>query len=216
MIGGEHFDIRVRESARSRRFRLTVGPHRPLELVVPRGARDRDIDRVIHDHRRWIYAQATRAAEVARESPSLDLDRPGIVWIHLEPQAVDPALTDAAAVGRWYRREARHRVTAMIEDEAARLGVDYGSIAIRDQRTRWGSCSKRRTLSFNWRLVIAPEEVCRYVVVHELCHLRELNHSKAFWRLVDEAMPGWREHKRWLDVNGHELHGYEPALSSAP
>ena len=215
LVGGQRFDVQVRESARARRFRLTVGPHQPLELVVPRGAREREIDKVIHDHRRWIYEQVTRAAEVARRGSTLGLDRPGVLWIHLEPRVAGNGFTDAIAVERWYRREARRRITAMVEDEAERLGVRYTSIAIRDQRTRWGSCSKRGTLSFNWRLVIAPVEVCRYVVVHEVCHLRELNHSKAFWRLVDEAMPNWREQKGWLDRNGYELHGYDPALSTA-
>jgi predicted metal-dependent hydrolase len=213
LIEGRRFDLRVRESARARRFRLTVGPHQPLELVVPRGAREREIDKVISDHRGWIYEQATRAADAARQRPALGLDRPGVVWIHLESEAVDAALTDGVAIERWYRREARVRITAMVEEEAERLGVTYTSIAIRDQRTRWGSCSKRGTLSFNWRLVIAPTEVCRYVVVHEVCHLRELNHSKAFWRLVDAAMPSWREQKRWLNENAGELHGYDPTAA---
>ena len=119
----------------------------------------------------------------------------------------------SGAIDRWYRREARRRITAAVAREAGRLGVEHTSIAIRDQRTRWGSCSRRGTLSFNWRLVIAPVEVLDYVVIHELCHLRELNHSKAFWRLVDEALPNWREQRRWLNEHGPELQSY---VSPAP
>jgi predicted metal-dependent hydrolase len=89
------------------------------------------------------------------------------------------------------RRAARELVTMLAEDEAQELDVTYNRIEIRDQRTRWGSCSTRGTLSFNWRLVLAPYDVLDYVVVHELCHLREPNHSKRFWKLVEARRPGW-------------------------
>jgi predicted metal-dependent hydrolase len=97
------------------------------------------------------------------------------------------------------------------EEEAEALGVSYGRIEVRDQRTRWGSCSPRGTLSFNWRLALAPLEVLDYVVVHELCHLREANHSPRFWRLVAERRPDWREQRAWLRENGAELLAFRPA-----
>ncbi|MDQ3823259.1 MAG: M48 family metallopeptidase, partial [Actinomycetota bacterium] len=95
--------------------------------------------------------------------------------------------------------------------EAARLGVAYERIAIRDQRTRWGSCSRRGTLSFNWRLVLAPTGVLEYVVVHELCHLREPNHSRRFWALLESARPGYRAERQWLRRHGWELLAYRAA-----
>jgi predicted metal-dependent hydrolase len=122
---------------------------------------------------------------------------------------------DAGAVERWYRREARARIAAAVEVEAARLALRHGAIAIRDPRTRWGSCSSRGTLSFSWRLVVAPAPVLDYVVVHELCHLREQNHSTAFWRLVEAARPAWREQRRWLRDHGDELQDYRPASALA-
>ena len=94
--------------------------------------------------------------------------------------------------------------------EAARLGLVYARIAVRDQRTRWGSCSTRGTLSFSWRLALAPPEVLDYVVVHELLHLREHNHSRAFWRLLDEHRPSWREQADWLRAHGEELQAFSP------
>ena len=102
------------------------------------------------------------------------------------------------------------RVTEVAEREAPRLEVEYGRIAIRDQRTRWGSCSTRGTLSFNWRLVLAPAEILEYVVVHELCHLREPNHSPRFWALLASARPGFRSEKDWLSRHGWELQAYTP------
>ena len=102
-------------------------------------------------------------------------------------------------------------VTEVAETEAARLGLAYASIQIRDQRTRWGSCSPRGTLTFNWRLVLAPHAVLDYVVVHELCHLREANHGPAFWRLVEQARPGYKVPRAWLRRHGHELLAYTPS-----
>ena len=101
-------------------------------------------------------------------------------------------------------------MTEVAEDEARALGVRYGRIAIRGQRTRGASCSSRGTLSFNWRLALAPHSVLDYVVVHELCHLSEPNHSPRFWALVAERRPGWRAERDWLRVHGPELLAFQP------
>ncbi len=103
------------------------------------------------------------------------------------------------------RTAARERVSALAAEEARALGVEYRRIRIGGQRTLWGSCSPRGTLSFNWRLVLAPAEVLDYVVVHEVCHLREPNHSRRFWALVEERRPQWRTQRDWLREHGPEL-----------
>jgi hypothetical protein len=90
------------------------------------------------------------------------------------------------------------------------MGVAFSAIAIRDARTRWGSCSRDGTLSFGWRLIVAPEEVMDYVVVHELCHVLVPDHSRRFWRAMASARPGWREHAAWLRDHGQEVHDYRP------
>jgi predicted metal-dependent hydrolase len=100
----------------------------------------------------------------------------------------------------------------VLEEEAPAIGVTYGRVQIRDQRTRWGSCSSRGTLSFNWRLALAPLEVLDYVVVHELCHLREPNHSARFWQLVASRRPGWRAQRDWLTRHGPELLAFRPGV----
>ena len=141
---------------------------------------------VIESHRDWIDR------ERARQVP------------HLGLRPEDVSEDDA-------RRAARELVTMVAEEEAEALGVSYRRIDIRDQRTRWGSCSPRGTLSFNWRLSLAPLEVLDYVVVHELCHLREPNHSPRFWRLVTERRPGWRKQRAWLREHGPELLAFRPA-----
>ena len=211
-----HVAVRVRESRRARTLRLSVGPRRPLELVVPRHVRDAEVDRFLALKRDWIARKLALMREIAERPPRLGLERAGVVWAGGRPlplASLDGRVTDTAALDRWYRREARRRITEVAGREAARLGLEYAAIAIRDQRTRWGSCSRRGTLSFSWRLLLAPAEGLEYVVVHELCHLREPNHSKAFWRVLDAARPGWRAQAGWLHEHGQELQDYRPAAA---
>jgi hypothetical protein len=148
---------------------------RPLEVIVPRGTTDAEVDELLEEK---------RVSGSSDQAP--------------------------AAVVRWYRREARRRIESVLAREAERLGLEYRSLGIRDPRTRWGSCSRKGHLSFSWRLAAAPPEILEYVVVHELCHLREPNHQKPFWRLLETAQPGWQEQARWLRQHGQELHDYDP------
>ena len=85
------------------------------------------------------------------------------------------------------------------------MDVTVGRITIRNQKTRWGSCSSEKNLNFNWKLILAPPEVLDYVVVHELCHLKKMNHSKAFWDEVGKVMPEYETYKLWLKENGWKL-----------
>jgi len=105
----------------------------------------------------------------------------------------------------WYRKQARNVLTERVEFFARKHGFKIGKIRVSSARTRWGSCSSKDTLSFTWRLVMAPLEVIDYVVVHELCHLKEMNHSKAFWTRVERILPDYKVHRKWLKENGVKL-----------
>lgn len=85
------------------------------------------------------------------------------------------------------------------------MGVTYGRISIREQKTRWGSCSSKGNLNFNWRLIFAPEEVVDYIVVHELAHRKEMNHSRAFYNVVASVLPDYKVQEKWLKENGEKL-----------
>lgn len=165
---------------------MTVEWGAPATLTVPTWMGDEEIERVIADSVEWITAERKKQRRKLR----------------LDPRTVSEE--DA-------RRAARELVAMVADEEAAALGVTVERITIKDQRTRWGSCSTTGALSFNWRLAIAPFEVLDYVVVHELCHLREHNHSARFWKLVEARRPDYRDHREWLDQHGPELLAFRPA-----
>ena len=112
-------------------------------------------------------------------------------------------LTDSER--RHYREIARDIFTQKTAYYAQIMGVTYGRISIREQKTRWGSCSSDGNLNFNWRLIFAPEEVLNYIVIHELAHRKEMNHSPAFYKVVSEIMPDYKKQQKWLRENGQKL-----------
>jgi predicted metal-dependent hydrolase len=173
-------EVEVRRSPRARRWRLEVPWGEPARLTAPRSMSQVEVDRVLRAKRAWIEEQRRR------QVPRLGLE--GL------------AVSESAA-----RTGVRELVSALAEEEAERLGVAYRHIRVGGQRTLWGSCSPGGTLSFNWRLVLAPAEVLDYVVVHEVCHLRVLDHSRRFWGLVEGRRPHWREQRDWLREHGPEL-----------
>ena len=163
----------------------------PPELVVRPRATEVEIDEAIATHLEWLEKQLAKAAE-----PSLGLE-------HLR-------LTEEQG-----RREAHARISLIVQSEATALGVKVERITMRNQRSRWGSCSSKGWLSFNWRLVLAPHDVLDYVVVHEVCHLVEHHHGPEFWALVEKRRPDYRESKAWLDDHGWEILAYQPPLEVA-
>ncbi len=117
-------------------------------------------------------------------------------------QVVSLSLTHAAPrplVEAWYRREAKRRLPARLAPYARTLGVEPKRVSIRAQRTRWGSCSSQGTICLNWRLMLLPSDLCDYILVHELCHLRHLDHSKRFWALVESIFPDYAEREDRLE-----------------
>src|SRR3954468_2763304 len=121
------------------------------------------------------------------------------VAVGTEPGAVEEALE------RWYRKQARSEVEPRLDTAVARAGTRYTTLQIRGQQTRWASCSSSGAMSFNWRLLLAPDHVLEYVVEHEVAHLDVPDHSDRFWNLLAERCPDYREHERWLRKHGHAL-----------
>jgi predicted metal-dependent hydrolase len=112
----------------------------------------------------------------------------------------------------WLKARATELIRVKVHQFSLQMGLVYNRIVIRDQKSRWGSCSVLKNLNFNWRLIMAPEPVMDYVIVHEICHLREMSHSRSFWELVAEYCPHWQEYRTWLRKHSLELHA-QPQLS---
>jgi predicted metal-dependent hydrolase len=210
---------RVRRSDRARRVRVSVDARGEVEVVLPRRSPERAAAAAIVELRPWIdrrleEAGAVRAALAARGATLPYLGR----TLALRPESgrrrvhrrdddlLVPGDAGApAAIERWYRRAAQREITPRLDAAVATLGTSYSKLTIRNQRTRWGSCSATGAMSFNWRLLLAPEPVLDYVVWHEACHLRVMDHSTVFWTLVARHCPDYEDHRRWLRRHGTTL-----------
>jgi predicted metal-dependent hydrolase len=183
---GGRITVPVRARRRQRRLRLGVDIGGSLRCSVPLGTPAAEIDRFLADHTGW--AAAALADWRARASSLGHLGRAG---------------TEAELRG-----VARRQAEQLVARRAAELGVAARRIRIGDPRSRWGSASSRGTLSFSFRLALAPEWIFDYVVCHEVAHLREPNHSPAFWAIVDRLCARRAEAQGWLRTHGPALHAW--------
>ncbi len=208
----------VRRSPRARRVRVAVDAERGVEVILPQRAPARAANEAIVELRPWIErrlqdAARARAAVAARGNavPYLGTDlvlvpEAGRTRVHRRGDTLRVPAGDARpALERWYRRAARDEIAPRLDAAVASLGTRYTALTIRNQRTRWGSCSSTGAMSFNWRLLLAPEEVLEYVVWHEACHLLVLDHSARFWDLLAFHLPDYEAPKRWLRRHGQTL-----------
>jgi predicted metal-dependent hydrolase len=208
----------IRRSPRARRVRVSVEADGSVEVVLPRRAPERAARDAVHELSGWIERRrrtlARAAADVARPQgtvpflgePLQVMAEPGRSRVHRRGDVLlVPEGDPRPALERWYRRVARTEFAARLDAATARAGTPYTGLTIRGQRTRWASCSSTGAMSFNWRLLLAPEDVVDYVVEHEVCHLEVLDHSPRFWALLESRVPNWRAHARWLRRYGSTL-----------
>ena len=207
----------LRRSNRARRVRVSVDGEGAVSVTLPKRAARREADAAVRELAPWIErrrrALARAAAEVARTPGTLPyvgrelrvLPQPGRTRVHRRGDELLVPPNDTAAIERWYRRAARIEIGPRLDAAVARAGVTYTGLTIRGQKTRWASCSAGGAMSFNWRLLLAPEAVLDYVVEHEVCHLEVLDHSPRFWRLLESRVPDWRVHAGWLRRYGSTL-----------
>jgi predicted metal-dependent hydrolase len=213
----------VRRSSRARRVRVNVSAHHEdgaagVEVVLPARAAEREAAAAIRELRPWIERRLDEAERVrahlaarGRTLPYLGIPlelvaQHGRSRVHRTGDRLLVPDGDARpALERFYRRAARSEIAARLDRATALAGSTYADLQIRSQRTRWASCSPGGRMSFNWRLMLAPERVLDYVVWHEVCHLEIADHSRSFWRLLERYWPGYREDRRWLQRNGATL-----------
>jgi predicted metal-dependent hydrolase len=194
-----------------------------IEVRVPLRTTNTQVSQLLQDKEAWIKAKQDEVRQQRREAPRYI---PGETFFYLGRE-YSLVLTDTAKVPlefeenfvlskedqkdarrlfeQWYRKRAKAVLQERVDVLAQSNRLSPAQVRISSARTRWGSCSGRGSLSFTWRLVMAPIEVVDYVVVHELAHLIERNHSSKFWEQVERMMPDYRTHREWLKKNGLSL-----------
>lgn len=176
----------VRSSRKS--CAISIDPEGQITVRVPSGISQKEIDRLLVEKRIWIITKYLEAEKQRQNRPVSNLT--DVQRIALEKRYI-------AAAKEYFPKRAAYFVQF--------TGGSYNRITVRDQKTRWGSCSARGTLSFNWRLMLAPPTIADYVIVHELCHLTYMNHSADFWQKVESVYPDYRTARKWLKDHGNEL-----------
>lgn len=218
--GAPAVPLTLRRNARARRITLRVSQlDGRVTLTLPRGVPEAEALEFAKSRESWIrgHLDARPAETTVTHGANIPVEgamcrivpvtgrrvvaRSGEIGV---PRAGLPG----ARVQAWLKQLARDRLAKACDRHAAGLGASYRSITLRDPRSRWGSCTSAGGLMFSWRLVMAPPEILDYVAAHEVAHLREMNHSAAFWRLVEQLYGPYKPARQWLHGEGSALHSF--------
>jgi predicted metal-dependent hydrolase len=224
-VAGSVVSVRLRRSERARNYTLRVGgPARAPVLTVPHRGSLNEARRFLERHTGWLESQMLRLPEATAFEDGANMPlrgelhrirhaetRRGTVTASIENDVPTLLVSgDIAHLSRriidFLKREARHDLETAVDRHAAALGVRPSALRVRDTSSRWGSCTSTGQLSFSWRLILAPPFVLDYLAAHEVAHLREMNHSKEFWRLCEKLCPRTDEARAWLKRHGPALH----------
>jgi len=220
--------VRLRRHRQARRYTLRIdAASREVVLTMPPRGSVKEAKEFAQKHGGWIAARLKRLPEAAPFSHGIEVPLRGVphrvvhrrgergtVWTETDVAGARLLCVAGEAahvnrrVGDYLKREAQRDLDTASRRYAAALGIAIKRICVRDQSSRWGSCSNTGVLSFSWRLILAPSYVLDYLAAHEVSHLVELNHSPRFWRLVGRLYPNVERAKVWLDVHGTDLHRY--------
>lgn len=170
---------------------IQIGTDLTVTVRAPRSVSEKEIERILREKEAWIVNNLEKMKEKKRIYEEI-----------CEEKALQPLTKEEIED---LARKALKYIPQRVEYFSKIVGVNYGRITIRNQRTRWGSCSSKGNLNFNCLLMLAPPEVIDYVVVHELCHRKEMNHSKAFWGEVEKVFPEYKKSVNWLKNEGRLL-----------
>ena len=211
----------LRVSSKARYARLRILPFGGLEVVIPTRFPRKLVAGLVAEHADWARHQLARQAQLCESIslPSelrLDFDgsttairyhsalqqAQGELFIDPADEVIEVEAGDQRAASAelryWIRQRARRLLPPLLQDISTQTGLAYNRVSIRSQRTRWGSCSNRGNISLNDQLLFLPTDTVEYLMIHELCHTRHLNHSKAYWTLVQQHCPAYRVHEKRL------------------
>jgi predicted metal-dependent hydrolase len=217
----------IKKSAKRRKLTITVERDRSVIVHAPEGTADEKIHQVVESRRQWIFEKIGHPQKyhdlphapgkelVSGESAlylgrqyRIEMVKTGLSQIQFAQCFFIPAMQGekrAEALREWYIEKAKEKITPRVQRHAGDLGVDVAEVKIVDNRYRWGSCTLKDNVNFNWRLIKAPMFVIDYVIVHELAHLIEANHTPRFWNIVRTQAPLMDKAKAWLKEHGELL-----------
>ncbi len=216
-------EISFRRRSNARRYIAKVDSNGEIVVTIPRGGTQREALAFAQKHGEWLRGQQIKSRETLSEkglhagdrfwfrgervelTVSTDWGRPVLRFSDQQFFIADAAMNLSRPLAEHLRGLAQKELPVLANELATRFDLSFKRVSIRDQKTRWGSCSGTGAISLNWRIVLAPPETAEYIVIHELMHLKEMNHSPAFWGLVERACRRYKEHERWLDDHQTEL-----------
>ncbi|MDX3928440.1 MAG: SprT family zinc-dependent metalloprotease [Shinella sp.] len=227
-VNGRTLPLTIRRHAQATRLTLRIEPGgRALKMTVPAGLHEREIRDFLDRHQGWLMTRLARFSSDGALSDGNHIFLRGVAH-RIQATGRLRGLTEAAVedgeailrvsgldehlprrISDFLKKEARRDLEALVHSHAGKIGKKVKSLTLRDTRSRWGSCSSDGALSFSWRIAMAPPHVIDYLAAHEVAHLREMNHSPAFWALCAELCPRTDEAKRWLKRNGTMLHAID-------
>lgn len=226
--------FRRSSKARSLRLQINLDEPKVI-LTVPKFAMNFEINRFLKSKQSWIEKHLSKALKKAQLRPKPQYKNSDIFYYFGEPVSLVINFTDKKrpnvrirgdkmylslnnsipenkipsyakkAIQDFYRKKAEETVHDRLQYFNEHYGFRYNRVTLRNQKSRWGSCTGKLNLNFNWRLIMAPIEIIDYVIVHELCHLNQMNHSRNFWNLVAETIPKYKVYRKWLRENQYLL-----------
>ncbi len=219
-------DATIKRSAKQRKLTITVERDRSVVVHAPVDTSAEKIADVVKSKRQWIYEKTGHAQKYEEPHPpgkelvsgeaalylgrnyKIEVVDGGVTEVHFDHKFLVPrrqAAKRKEVLREWYLTKAKEKILPRVERHARELGVDYATAKIVDNRYRWGSCTVKDNVNFNWRLIKAPMFVIDYVIVHELAHLIEANHTPRFWNIVRTQAPTMDKAKAWLKEHGQIL-----------
>jgi len=225
-IGGQQVTVAVKVRANAKSYRLTIAAGGKPVLSVPPHGRWSEAQGFLRRNHAWLEARLKRAPDGVAFTDGVVIPLRGIDHLVVAAERVRGTVEIVAEEERtvllvpggpahmarrlkdWLKAEALRDIETSVALHAGRLGVRHSGISMRGQSTRWGSCSSAGRLNFNWRLILTPPFVLDYVGAHEVAHLLEMNHSKAFWDTVERTLPDMNRGRAWLKAHGRQIMAY--------
>lgn len=217
--GGQEIPLNHKPNPRAKRLSLRLSSKEHLlVLTTPPRTSASQISSFLRQCTPWVEKQLAKLTKTFKIEPGVELPLHGTVYqCVLDPLRRKPALCKVTQTLRlppqclqedlytFFKQMAEKILPTYIRNAAESLDQRVEKITIRDSKSRWGSCSGRKTISISWRLILAPPEIAHYVCIHEAAHLLHMNHSPDFWKVVESLCPTYRTHKKWLKINGSSL-----------